>query len=45
MSLIIIKILIVEFIIGIGLSLLEKNYPMALYYTGAALLNFGILCK
>lgn len=45
MSLLIIKILIVEFVVGIVLSLYEKNYAMAMYYAGAALLNFGILCK
>lgn len=45
MSLLIIKILIVEFIFGVVLSLFEKNYSMAMYYAGAALLNFGILCK
>lgn len=45
MSLIILKILIVEFSVGVGLSLWEKNYPMAMYYAGAAILNIGILCK
>jgi hypothetical protein len=45
MSLLILKVLILEFLIGVALSLYEKNYPMAMYYAGAALLNVGILLK
>jgi len=45
MSLLILKILIVQFLIGVAISFYQKDYPMAMYYAGAALLNIGILVK
>lgn len=45
MDVLILKVLIVEFLIGFVLSVYAKNGPMAMYYLGAAVLNMGILLK
>ena len=39
------KGLIVFFALGFLWSLVKKDWPMALYFLGAALLNLGVLIK
>jgi len=36
-------VMIMEFVAGSALAAWERNWPMCLYFGGAAVLNFGLL--
>jgi hypothetical protein len=42
-STLLIKILLVEYVVIMGVCLFEKNYPKAIYWAGASILNYSIL--
>ena len=39
------KGLIIFFVLGFAVSLFKRDWPMVLYFLGAALLNLGVLIK
>lgn len=43
MSSLLIKILLIQYVVILGASLVEGNYPRALYWFGASLLQVSIL--